>query len=110
MEDRLRMLVEGNSEPNRAKWALEWKRQGKKVMGLLSTYVPEEVIHAAGILPWRITGTWRADVSLAMVYRTTNSCLHCTHVLESLMAGELDFLDGVIATDHDQELVRLWDV
>jgi benzoyl-CoA reductase/2-hydroxyglutaryl-CoA dehydratase subunit BcrC/BadD/HgdB len=35
---------------------LEHKRQGGKVFGWLCTYVPEEVMHAAGILPVRVTG------------------------------------------------------
>ncbi len=77
---------------------------------MLCSYVPEEVIYAAGMLPWRITGTWRPDVSKALTYRPTRSRLYCTHVLESLLSGELDFLDGVVATDREQELVRLWDV
>jgi len=110
MEDRLANLIEGNSETNRIKWALEWKKKGKKVIGTLCSYVPEEVLYAAGMLPWRITGTWQPDVSKALAHRPMRSRLYYTHVLESLLSGELDFLDGVVATDREQELVRLWDV
>lgn len=110
MEDRLRMLVEGNSEANRTKWAREWKKQGRKVIGVMSSYVPEEVISAAGMLPWRITGTWRENISHARVYRGESSCSYCNHVLESFLSGELEFLDGVVTTDLDQDLLRLWDV
>ena len=35
---------------------LEHKSHGKKVFGWLCTYVPEEIIHAAGALPIRIIG------------------------------------------------------
>ena len=35
---------------------LDFKAQGGKVFGWLCTYVPEEVILAAGALPIRITG------------------------------------------------------
>ena len=35
---------------------LEHKSRGGKVIGWLCTYVPEEVIHAAGALPIRIIG------------------------------------------------------
>ncbi len=110
MEQRLRALVDSTRETNRDKWALEWHKQGRKVMGLLCSYVPEEVIYAAGMLPWHITGTKRPEVSRALAYRASNSSLYCNHVLESLLAGDLDFLDGVIATDREQDLVRLWDV
>jgi len=110
MKDRLTHLIEANSEQNRTKWALEWKRQGKKVFGILCSYVPEEVLYAADILPWRVTGTWQLDVSKALSHRPTRSRQYCTHVLESLLSGEFDFLDGVIATDREQEVLRLWDV
>ncbi|MFC1534958.1 2-hydroxyacyl-CoA dehydratase subunit D [Thermodesulfobacteriota bacterium] len=110
MEDRLKSLIEGNSEANRIRWAMEWKKQGKKVIGVLSSEVPEEVISAADMLPFRITGTWQENISHARVYRSESSCAYCNHVLESLLAGELDFLDGIIIGDIDQDLVRLWDV
>lgn len=110
MEDNLRRLIEGNSEENRKKWALEYKKQGKKVIGAACLSVPEEVIYAAGMLPWRIAGTWRENVPLASAYRLPYTCPFCTHVLESLLTGELDFLDGVVFTDRDYDLVRLSDV
>jgi benzoyl-CoA reductase subunit C len=110
MEDKLKSLVEGNSEASRNKWAMEWKKQGKKVIGIMSSYVPEEVISAAGMLPWRITGTWRENISNASVFRSQSSCSYCNHVLESLLSGELGFLDGIVTTDLDQDLLRLGDV
>src|SRR4030042_6739104 len=94
MENRLKALVEANKPENRNKWALEWKKQGKKVMGLLCTYVPEEILSAAEIFPWRITGTWREAAPLAAAHRPEKTCRYCSHVLESAMTGELDLLDG----------------
>jgi len=110
MESILNSLVKGNSEAIRYNWAMAWKQQGKKVIGILSSYVPEEVIWAAGMLPWRITGTWRENISNARLYRSQSSCSYCNHVLESLLSGELDFLDGIVTTDLDQDLLRLGDV
>jgi benzoyl-CoA reductase subunit C len=110
MEDKLKNLIEGNKETNRNKWVMEWKQQGKKIIGVISSYVPEEIISAAGMLPWRITGTWHENTSHAGVYRGQSSCSYCNHVLESLLAGELDFLDGIVTTDLDQDLLRLSDV
>src|SRR5512143_1307193 len=110
MEEKLRDLIEGNSEAKRKSWAMDAKNQGRKVVGIMSSYVPEEVIHAAGMLPWRITGTWKENISNARVYRSQSSCSYCNHVLESLLSGELNFLDGIIITDLDQDLLRLADV
>jgi benzoyl-CoA reductase subunit C len=110
MEDKLKHLIQGNSEKNRTQWAMKWKKQGRKVIGVMSGYVPEELIHAAGMLPWRITGTWGESINRARVYRSENSCGYCNHVLEAFLSGELDFLDGVVIGDLDQDLLRLWDV
>ena len=32
----------------------DWKRQGKKVVGFLCTYTPEEILTAADIMPYRL--------------------------------------------------------
>src|SRR3972149_3398211 len=79
-------------------------------MGVLCTYVPVEVLHAGGFLPWRITGSWSDNVADALVYRSAQSCSFCNHVLQALLQGDLDFLDGVVATTWEQDLTRLWDV
>jgi benzoyl-CoA reductase subunit C len=110
MEDKLKSLISVDNKENRTKWVHEWHGQGRKVIGVLDGLVPEEVIYAAGMLPWRIQGTWQEDVSLAMIYRIPQSCVFLNHVLESLLEGELDFLDGMVCSNRDHDFVRLWDV
>lgn len=111
MEEKLKVLLEGNLEKNRTKWALEWKRQGKKVIGLIAhNYIPEEILHAADILPWRITGSWQEGAPMAEAHRTKISCRYCTHILESFLQDEIDFLDGIIAVDLDDDVRTMWDV
>lgn len=110
MEDKFQTLIHSNDPENRNKWALEWKEQGHKVIGLLDIYVPEEIISAAGLLPWRITGTWDAAVPRAAVHRPSMTCRYCTHVLESFMNGDLDFVDGLVTTQIDDDFKRLYDV
>jgi benzoyl-CoA reductase/2-hydroxyglutaryl-CoA dehydratase subunit BcrC/BadD/HgdB len=108
MEDKLNRLISAANK-NRTKWARQWQKQGKKVIGVLDELVPEEVIYAGGMLPWRIQGAWRDDVSLAMVYRLPQSCDFLTHVMESLLEGELDFLDGMVLSNRDEDFVRFRD-
>ena len=110
MENKLQVLIHGNDPENRSKWALEWKKKGKKVFGHLDIYVPEEIVAAAGMLPCRITGTWNEAVPRAQVHRPSMTCRFCTHVLESFMNGELDFIDGMATTQLDDDFRRLWDV
>ncbi|SMC82625.1 2-hydroxyacyl-CoA dehydratase subunit D [Papillibacter cinnamivorans] len=110
METRLQTLIRSNQPENRMKWLKEWKAQGKKVIGLMDIYVPEEVISAAGILPWRITGSWDDSDPHAALYRPEMSCRYCSHVLESVLSGTLDQLDGFVCIPVDDDFKRLWDV
>jgi benzoyl-CoA reductase subunit C len=109
MEDKLKKLMSAGNRENRAKWAQEWQKKGKKVIGVLDSLVPEEVIYAAGMLPWRIQGSTQADVSHAMVYRLPQGNTFLNHVMESLLDGELDFLDGMVCSNRDEDFVRFRD-
>jgi benzoyl-CoA reductase/2-hydroxyglutaryl-CoA dehydratase subunit BcrC/BadD/HgdB len=110
MEEKLKSLIRTCDKENRTKWVKEWKKQGKKVIGVLDSMVPEETIYAAGMLPWRIQGTMQEDVSLATMYRPIKSCAFINHTLESFMEGKLDFLDGLVCTNRDQDFIRFWDI
>lgn len=109
MEDKFKQLVSAGNPKNRTKRAQEWQKQGKKVIGVLDSLVPEEVIYAAGMLPWRIQGTWQEDVSRAMTYRHPQGNAFLNHVLESFLAGELDFLDGMVCSNRDEDFRRFRD-
>ncbi len=109
MEDQLKSLMSASIGPNRTKWAHEWRTQGKKVVGVLDCLVPEEVIYAAGMLPWRIRGTWRPDVSRAMQYRLPHGSTFLHHVMESLLGDEIGPVDGVVCSDRDEDFLRFSD-
>ncbi|MBI4288029.1 MAG: 2-hydroxyacyl-CoA dehydratase [Chloroflexi bacterium] len=81
----------------RHEYAREWKaRTGGKVLGTFCTYVPEDIIYAAGnILPVRILGGLQPqDVSeshIAGLY-----CPFCRDCLSQGLLGKYDYLDGVM--------------
>jgi len=110
LENKLRTLVEANKPENRSRWALRWKEEKGNVIGVIGANIPEELIFAAGMLPYGVSGTWEATTPLASVHRPDMTCVFCTHVLESIMNGELDFLNGIIAAQYDDDFKRLWDV
>ena len=110
MEASLQSLIQSNDPKTRNQWALDWKKKGKSVIGLLDIYVPEEILSAADIFPWRITGTWEDAIPRAAMHRPAMTCRYCTHILESFMNGELKFLDGMATTQIDDDFRRLWDV
>jgi bzd-type benzoyl-CoA reductase N subunit len=91
---------------------LEHKRQGKKVFGWLCTYVPEEIIHAAGALPVRITGySQEMELEDGNAYLYINSCSFSRSCLQLGLKGEYDFLDGVVGgstCDGARRLFDLW--
>jgi len=91
---------------------LEHKRQGKKVFGWLCTYVPEEIMHAAGILPIRITGySQEEELEDGNAYLYINNCSFSRSCLQLGLRGGYDFLDGVVGgstCDGARRLFDLW--
>jgi len=91
---------------------LEHKRQGKKVFGWLCTYVPEEIIHAAGGLPVRITGyPQEMELEDGNAYLYINNCSFSRSCLQMGIRGEYDYLDGMAAgstCDGARRLFDLW--
>ncbi|WP_094607527.1 (R)-2-hydroxyisocaproyl-CoA dehydratase beta subunit [Sporomusa silvacetica DSM 10669] len=86
-----------------------WKKQGKKVIGTICCHVPEEIIHAAGLLPYRIRATGCTENSQGESWMTSFSCSFASSCLEFLLNGTYDFLDGVITSNGCMHAQRLYD-
>lgn len=71
------------------------KDAGKKVIGIMPVYAPEELVHAAGMFP---VGCWggRASVSKATRYLPPFACSIMQSVTEFAMSGVYDSLDGML--------------
>jgi benzoyl-CoA reductase/2-hydroxyglutaryl-CoA dehydratase subunit BcrC/BadD/HgdB len=79
-------------------------------VGFFCPYVPEELIHAAGALPFRLMGT-PIRMSHVQAHLPSNCCHLVKSSLESLLQGELDFLKGIIFShtcDSMQGLADIW--
>ena len=91
---------------------LAYKDEGRKVFGWLCTYMPEELLHAAGILPVRITGySEETDLEDGNAYLYVNSCSFSRSCLQMGLRGEYDYLDGVVGgstCDGARRLFDLW--
>ena len=107
--DRFRAYNESFPESRQIE---EHKEKGGKVFGWLCTYVPEEILHAAGILPVRITGEHReTDLDDANAYLYVNTCSFSRSCFQLGIRGEYDFLDGVVGgstCDGARRLFDLW--
>lgn len=90
----------------------EHKAKGKKVFGWLCTYVPEEVLHAADILPVRITGySEEVELEEGNAYLYINNCSFSRSCLQLGLKGGYEFLDGVVGgstCDGARRLFDLW--
>lgn len=76
--------------------ARAWKeRSGGKVIGLFCCSVPEELIHAAGMLPVRLLGE-HEDTSEADVHFPVNVCPYPKACFDQALKGKYDYLDGMV--------------
>lgn len=73
-----------------------YKAQGKKVVGVLPYYAPEELVHAAGMVPMGIWGSNKKTISMAKEYCATFYCTIAQLALEMLLDGTMDGLDALI--------------
>ncbi len=73
-----------------------YKKEGKKVIGVLPYYAPVELVLAAGMVPMGIWGSNSKTISMAKEYCATFYCTIAQLALEMLLDGTLDGLDGII--------------
>ena len=73
-----------------------FKAQGKKVIGVLPYYAPEELVYAAGMVPMGMWGSNNKTISRAKEYCATFYCTIAQLALEMLLDGTMDQLDGII--------------
>lgn len=79
-------------------------------IGFFCPYVPEELIYAAGAIPFRLMGT-TSKISYAQAHLPSYCCQLIKSSLESLLKGELNFLQGIIFShtcDSMQGLSDIW--
>jgi bzd-type benzoyl-CoA reductase N subunit len=86
-----------------------WRSQGRKVIGFVCTYVPEEIFYAADILPYRLTGKGVDNTSQADAHLTRVNCTFCRCLLELGFRGEYDFLEGAVFINGCDHIRRAYD-
>ncbi len=87
----------------------EKARTGRKVVGYFCSYTPEELIYAAGAIPYRIFGT-KGDIKLADAHLQSYCCALVRGGLEAALNGGLDFLDGTVFPHTCDSIQRLSDI
>jgi benzoyl-CoA reductase/2-hydroxyglutaryl-CoA dehydratase subunit BcrC/BadD/HgdB len=100
-------LIEINHSP-----LSDWSNRypGRRAMGYICTYVPDEIIYAAGFIPVRIRSSSQ-PTSLADSYLQSFTCHLSRSCLDQALRGELDFLEGMVfphTCDTLQHLAEIW--
>lgn len=89
--------------------ARRYKEQGRKIVGYFCDYTPEEVIHAAGMIPVRITGT-KDQIDKADRYLQANVCSFARSCLELGLRGTYDYLDGLVVTHTCDVITKMYEL
>jgi benzoyl-CoA reductase/2-hydroxyglutaryl-CoA dehydratase subunit BcrC/BadD/HgdB len=91
----------------------EWKASGRQVIGWYNPYIPEEIIHAAGMLPFEVTGDNEpVQMQAAEAYIFANSCSKIRTCWQMQLDGKFKFLDGLVSSsmcDQDKRLHSLFE-
>jgi benzoyl-CoA reductase subunit C len=98
---------------DRHKYAKEWKEKTKgKVVGYFCTYVPEEILYAANILPVRILGSHEPQ-NVTEPHIFAMFCPFCRDCLAQGLQGRYDYLDGIMIAQsclHIRQAYTSWDL
>ncbi|MFH1049463.1 MAG: benzoyl-CoA reductase, bzd-type, subunit N [bacterium] len=97
---------------NRHAYAQEWKNKtGGKVVGYFCTYVPEEILYAADILPVRILGGHEPQ-DLTETHIFGMYCPFCRDCLAQGLKGRYSYLDGIMIAQsclHIRQAYTSWE-
>ena len=89
--------------------ALEWKKNGGKVIGYFCNNVPEELIMATGFFPLRISGDPWEGTEVAEGYRMPYPLVAFVEtMINKLLTGKYDFLDYLVIPHARDQIWRLY--
>lgn len=106
--DQIKLIIDDITCLNKDKINL-LKNINQPKIGWFSIYTPEEIIYAAGLIPFRITGEEATTVSKARAAMFANICPYTLSCLEEGMQDVYNFIDGVVMVNTCDARRRLYD-
>jgi benzoyl-CoA reductase subunit C len=85
--------------------------KGKRVIGYFCSYVPEEMIHAAGFVPYRMRAVGSGGTAGGDTYFSAINCSFVRHCFHKALRGDFNFLDGIVFSngcDHSRRIYDNW--
>ncbi len=87
----------------------EHRSAGGKIIGLFCSYVPEELILAAGMVPFRMRATGSSKTTLGDTWFSSFNCSYTRHLFDLALENRFSFLDGLIFINACDHLRRMYD-
>ncbi len=85
----------------------EWEKSGKRVVGYTCSFMPPEIFHAAGILPYRIRGIETESMEIGDAYYGPFVCTFPKCLLQLAGEGKFSFLSGAVVSTGCDAMRRL---
>ncbi|MBI9077287.1 MAG: 2-hydroxyacyl-CoA dehydratase [Desulfatibacillum sp.] len=85
--------------------------EGKRILGYMCSFVPEEIIHAACMVPFRMTAVGSTETRLGDTYYSAINCSLVRHIFDKALKNEFSFLDGIVfmnGCDHSRRMYDNW--
>jgi bzd-type benzoyl-CoA reductase N subunit len=90
--------------------ARELSREGKKIIGYVCSFVPLEMITAAGCVPFRVRGDIREPITQGDTLLETIVCPFIRSCFDLCVKGRYDFLSGMVIPHGCDSMVRSYSV
>lgn len=87
----------------------KWKEQGGKVVGYFCSAFPDEIVTAAGLLPFRMRATGSKGTDLSDSFFSNVNCSFPRHVFNVALSGGYDFLDALVMFNSCDNIRRVFD-
>jgi benzoyl-CoA reductase subunit C len=86
--------------------AKELKKEGKKLIGYVCSFVPLEIMTAAGCIPFRIRGNIHEPITKGDTLLETIVCPYYRSCFDLSVKGKYDFLSGTVIPHGCDSMVR----
>ena len=86
--------------------AKELKKEGKKIIGYICSFVPLEIITAAGCIPFRVRGNIHEPITKGDTLLETIVCPYYRSCFDLSLKQKYDFLSGMVIPHGCDSMVR----
>ncbi|MBN2078064.1 MAG: 2-hydroxyacyl-CoA dehydratase [Spirochaetes bacterium] len=93
-------------EELRNPYVRELQDEGRRIMGFFCSYIPMELIAAAGLAPFRVKGLPGKDIGAGTTYLSTRLCTFSRNALSLALEDDYSFLDGFIGSNTCDQIRR----